>query len=121
MPLGSRILVVEDDSQNMYLASFLLKSGGHVVVGATDGEEAVAAAAAGQFDLVLLDMMLPRMTGDIAAPLIRGAQPDGCKIVALTAYSMTGDKEWLLSFCDGVITKPINPETFLETVEDYLS
>ena len=117
--MGKRILLVEDNPQNTYLATFLLEDAGHEVVQATEGEQAVELAVQ-PFDLVLLDMKLPHMNGDVAAPLIRAASPQPCKIVALTAYSMSGDREWILSFCDGCITKPIDPETFAQHVERYM-
>lgn len=118
--MGKRILLVEDNPQNLYLATFLLENSGHEVVQAVDGEEAVERAGDG-FDLVLLDMRLPKMNGDAAAPLIRERLPDPAPIVAVTAYSMSGDREWVLGFCDGCITKPIDPDTFVSQVEEFLS
>ncbi len=118
--MGKRILLVEDNPQNLYLATFLLESAGHEVIQATDGEAAVERASEG-FDLVLLDMRLPKITGDAAAPLIRELLPRPVPIVAVTAYSMSGDLEWVMGFCDGYITKPINPDTFVSQVEEYLT
>ena len=117
--MGKRILLVEDNPQNLYLATFLLENSGHEVIQATDGEDAVARSVE-PVDLVLLDMRLPKMNGDVAAPLIRKTQPHPAPIVAVTAYSMSGDLEWILSYCDGCITKPIDPDTFVDQVEEYL-
>jgi len=114
--VGKRILVVEDDPQNLYLVTYLLEHAGFEVVAAIDGEQAVALATR-PFDLVLLDMLLPRMSGHEAAPLIRKALPQDCRIIALTAYSMKGDREQILGVCDGYIAKPIDPETFIASVE----
>ncbi|PKQ14906.1 MAG: response regulator [Actinobacteria bacterium HGW-Actinobacteria-7] len=118
--MGKRILVVEDDPQNLYLVTYLLEHAGFEVIPATDGEQAVELAVQ-PFDLVLLDMLLPRMSGHEAAPLIRAALPEPCRIIALTAYSMKGDREQILAVCDGYIAKPIDPESFIGSVEEQIS
>jgi len=117
--VGKRILVVEDDPQNLYLVTYLLEHAGYEVIAAVDGEQAVTLANQ-PYDLVLLDMLLPRMSGHEAAPLIRRALPKPCRIIALTAYSMKGDREQILGVCDGYIAKPLDPETFIESVEDHI-
>ncbi len=118
--MGARILIAEDDSQNLYLAKFLLERAGYTVLVAGDGEEAVSIARAEQPDLVLMDMLLPRMDGYEATRRLKAANGDQ-KIVALTAYSMKGDREAILDAgCDGYIPKPIDPERFVAEVESYL-
>jgi len=117
--MGKRVLLVEDNPQSLYLTTFLLENSGYEVTQALDGEEAVLRAA-DEFDLVLLDMRLPKMNGDAAAPLIRQALPSPAPIIGVTAYSMSGDREWILSFCDGCITKPIDPDTFVHQIEEFL-
>jgi len=105
--MGARILVTEDDPQNLYLVKFLLESSGHEVLVATDGEEAVSVARAEQPDLVLMDMLLPRMDGYEATRILKSDPAPVMPIVALTAYSMKGDREAILrAGCDGYISKP---------------
>lgn len=119
--MGSRILVTEDDPQNLYLVKFLLESSGHEVLVATDGEEAVSVARAERPDLVLMDMLLPRMDGYEATRILKSDPAPAMPIVALTAYSMKGDREAILrAGCDGYISKPIDPEVFVGQVEAYL-
>ncbi len=119
--MAARILIVEDDPQNLYLVKFLLEKSGHEVLVATDGEAAVSVARAESPDLVLMDMLLPRMDGYEATRLLKKDPGPSLKVVALTAYSMKGDREAILQAgCDGYISKPIDPERFVSEVEAYL-
>ena len=120
--MGKRVLVVEDDAQNSYLNGFILEKSGYEVITATDGEEAIAEVEKRVPDLILMDMLLPKMNGYEATRRIK-ARPEsqGVPIVALTAYSMKGDRERILaSGSDGYISKPIDPETFVSEMEQYL-
>ncbi len=108
---GMRVLLAEDNPINALLARTLLMRAGCTVTSAQDGEEAVAAAAAGRFDLILLDIRMPRLDGLEAAARIRaGAGPSaGAPIVALTAD--TGEEERVRARqagMDDFITKPID-------------
>lgn len=118
----TRVLLVEDNAQNRYLITFLLNANGFRVATAEDGPEALAMAADGGFDLVLLDIQLPAMDGyDIARALRRNARLDGVAIVAVTSYAMAGDRERALAAgCDGYIEKPIDPETFVAQLRAFL-
>ncbi|MDO8964847.1 MAG: response regulator [Coriobacteriia bacterium] len=121
--MGKRILVVEDDAQNSYLIGFILEKSGYEVVTATDGEQAVAAVELAAPDLILMDMLLPKMNGYEATRAIK-ADPAtvGIPIIALTAYSMKGDREKILEAgCDGYISKPIDPETFVSQMEEFFT
>ncbi|MDZ4063678.1 MAG: response regulator [Coriobacteriia bacterium] len=119
--MSARILIAEDDPQNMYLARFLLQKAGYDVLSARDGQEAVDVAIANRPDLVLMDMLLPRMDGFEATRRIKACDDLEVTVVALTAYSMKGDKEAILrAGCDGYISKPIDPELFVGQVEHYL-
>ena len=85
--LGMRVLLAEDNPINALLARTLLTRAGCIVTGAHNGEEAVAVAATGAFDLILLDIRMPRLDGFAAAELIRagGGPSAAAPIVALTA------------------------------------
>ena len=117
-----KILVVEDEEQNRYLISFILKSNGLDVVMANDGLEGVEAAKKQMVDLVLMDIKMPRMDGYEATMRIR--KLDGYQsvpIVALTSYAMAGDeKKALEAGCDGYAAKPIDPETIMDEIRKYL-
>jgi len=117
-----KTLVIEDNENNMYLISFLLKNNGHKVFQAYDGKDGVGLAKTVEPDLILLDIQLPKMNGyEVAAALRKDETLAGVPIVAITSYAMSGDKEKALSAgCTGYIKKPINPDTFLEEIESYL-
>jgi len=109
--IGLRVLLAEDNPINALLARTLLTRAGCVVTDVRDGEEAVAAAAMGTFDLLLLDIRMPRLDGISAAQQIRaGRGPSAAApIVALTADA--GDEERARAFqagMDDFITKPID-------------
>lgn len=119
----AKILIIEDNEQNLYLATFILQAGTHQVLSAKDGAKGIALAVAELPDLILLDIQLPVMDGYAVAGALR-THPDlrNTPIIAITSYAMTGDKERSLKAgCDGHIEKPINPETFLNEVDQFLN
>jgi two-component system cell cycle response regulator len=110
----ARVLVIEDNTDNLRLVTFLLEAFGHEVEVAGSGNAGVAAAAEARPDLILLDLQMPEMDGFEVIRRLR-AVPGlaGRPIVALTAYAMAGDEERVLAAgFDGYLTKPITPETF---------
>lgn len=117
--MSRRILLIEDNEQNRYLATFLLEQRGYHVTAEADGMTGVAFAAELRPDLILLDIQLPRMDGYAVARAIREIEHlRRTPIIAVTSYAMVGDREKCLSAgCNGYIEKPINPETFLGEIE----
>jgi two-component system, cell cycle response regulator DivK len=121
--MKEKILVIEDNEQNLYLIRYILEGCGYDVHAATDGKEGIALAASLAPDLILLDIQLPFMDGYAVARSLRG-NPDlaGIPIVAVTSYAMPGDREKAIEAgCSGYIEKPIDPDTFDRQVEEYLS
>jgi CheY-like chemotaxis protein len=118
----ARILIIEDNEQNLYLQTFILERHGHEVVQARDGRRGLELAAEFRPDLILLDIQLPVMDGYAVAEQLRGnpALPD-VPIVAVTSYAMMGDRERILARgCNGYIEKPIDPSTFVDQVTAFL-
>lgn len=117
------VLVIEDNEQNLYLVRFLLERSGYQVVPALDGQRGIEEARRVDPALILLDIQLPGMDGYAVATELRKIPAlQATPIIAVTSYAMVGDRErCLASGCTGYIEKPINPETFLEQVEAYLS
>ncbi len=113
------VLVIEDNEQNRYLATFLLEAAGFRVVAATDGPAGVALARSAPPDIIVLDVQLPAMDGYQVARALRSiAALDRVPIVAVTSYAMAGDREKILAAgCNGYIEKPIDPETFVSEVQ----
>ena len=116
-----KVLLIEDNEQNRYLATFLLEQRGSTVVHAASGPAGIERASAETFDLVLLDIQLPGMDGYAVARALRGnATLAEVPIVAVTSYAMAGDREKSLAAgCDGYLEKPINPETFVDDVRQF--
>ncbi|MEA3285873.1 MAG: response regulator [Candidatus Marinimicrobia bacterium] len=120
--MSIRTLIIEDNENNMYLTSFLLRNSGHEVYQAFDGQKGVDQARDVIPDLILLDIQLPKMNGyDVALALRADPTLKNIPIVAITSYAMPGDKEKALEAgCNGYIKKPINPDTFIDEIESYL-
>jgi two-component system cell cycle response regulator DivK len=116
-----RILIVEDNENNMYLISFILKKKGFAILQARSGEEGVELAARERPDMIIMDIQLPGIDGLDATRRIReSGTVRSVPVIALTSYAMTGDRERALAAgCTGYIEKPINPETFTDEVEKY--
>lgn len=120
--LGQRVLLAEDNPINALLARTLLTRVGCIVTVAHDGEEAVAAAAAGAYDLILLDIRMPRLDGLEAAARIRaGEGPSAAApIVALTADAGEEERNRALqSGMDDFLTKPVDAVRLLAVAERF--
>ncbi len=120
--MSKEILLIEDNEQNRYLATFLLEAHGYTVISAPDGALGIELAGRAQPQLILLDIQLPTMDGYAVARALRhNAALRSIPIVAVTSYAMAGDREKALAAgCNGYIEKPINPETFAAEIERYL-
>ena len=115
-----RVLIVEDNEQNMELASFLLEDEGFEVDKATSLAEARELLQRVTPRLILLDMSLGNEDGLALVGELR-SQGSAVKILALTAHAMRGDRQRFLDGgCDGYISKPINVKTFAEDVRKHL-
>lgn len=119
--MSRTILLIEDNEQNRYLATFLLEGHGYRVVVAIDGPRGLALAQTFVPDLILLDIQLPGMDGyAVAAALRQIPALQTTPIVAVTSYAMVGDREKSLAAgCNGYIEKPINPDTFVAEISRF--
>jgi two-component system, cell cycle response regulator DivK len=120
--MATKILVIEDNEQNLYLVTFILEAHGYEVVQARDGRAGITSAAQEHPALILLDIQLPKMDGyTVAQALKSNPELDDVPIVAVTSYAMAGDRERILEAgCTGYIEKPINPDLFIDQVEQHL-
>ncbi len=114
---GLRVLMVEDNAVNMMIAVALLEGWGVQVVQAQDGQLALdavqrAAAASQPFDLVLMDVQMPTMSGHEATRQLRQSPAGrGLPIVALTAAALVSERDAALaSGMDDFLTKPIDAQ-----------
>lgn len=120
--MKKKVLVIEDNEQNIYLMNFLLEKNGFEVIQARDGASGIDKALETQPDMILLDIQLPGMNGyEVARNLKAESAYNRAPIVAVTSYAMVGDKEKALEAgCTGYVEKPINPDTFVAEISKYL-
>ncbi len=114
------VLSVEDNEDNRDMLSRRLIRRGYEIDIAVDGEEGIEKAAQKVYDLILLDMSLPRMDGYGVAQAIR-ATASKVPIIALTAHAMQGDREKTLQAgCDEYETKPAELTRLLKKMDALL-
>ncbi|MCB0353430.1 MAG: response regulator [Bdellovibrionales bacterium] len=117
------ILVAEDNAVNQMLIKRLLEAQGHIVTLANDGEIAFKLWSETDFDLVLMDIQMPRKDGVATTREIRQEEAKGGRrtpIVALTAHAMSGDRErYLAEGMDDYVSKPIQREQLLSVLAQF--
>jgi PAS domain S-box-containing protein len=118
---GARILLVEDNAVNQRVAAGLLTKRGHDVTIAPDGADALDRLAHETFDVVLMDLQMPMISGIEATIAIRARERTAgghVRIVAMTAHAMAGDRERCLEAgMDDYLAKPIVPQRLFVAVE----
>jgi len=107
--MNQKILIVEDNPQNMRLIEMVLRAKGYTLLKATDGEEALDTAIRERPDLIIMDIQLPKLNGlEVTMKLRETPALSHIPIIAVTAYAMTGDKERFIDgACDAYLSKPI--------------
>lgn len=120
--MRKKLLIIEDNEQNFYMMRFLLEKNGFEIIGAETGKEGIEKALIHVPHAVLLDIQLPEMDGyAVAAELKKHDKLINIPIIAVTSYAMAGDRERILAAgADGYIEKPINPETFVSEIIQFL-
>jgi signal transduction histidine kinase/ActR/RegA family two-component response regulator len=116
-----KILLAEDEPVSMILARRILEKQGHSVATAADGEVCLAILAGEPFDVVLLDLQMPKINGLEATGKIRGSHVPGVDphipIIGLSAYAMESERErGLESGMDDYLTKPYEPHDLLAVI-----
>jgi len=121
-----RVLLVEDTPINQTLQSILLNRLGYEVVLASNGVEGVAAFEMSNFDLILMDIQMPEMTGIEATQQIRELEQmrnlRRTPIIAVTANALKGDREkYFESGLDGYVSKPLSMDSLKTEIERVLA
>jgi len=118
----ARILVIDDNPENLDLMTYLLSAFGHRALKAVDGEEGLLLAKRERPDLILCDLQMPRLDGFELAQQIRlDPQLSDVPLVAVTASAMPDDLGKVMDAgFNGYITKPIVPEEFVSRAEEFL-
>ena len=123
LAVHGRILLVEDNSINVLLATTLLEAVGYSVEALVNGAEAVDAVQHARYDLILIDVHMPVMNGLEATQRIRalGDETVSVPIIAMTANAMTSDREVCLAAgMDDFVSKPFDPHALLSVVARYI-
>ncbi|WP_243438696.1 chemotaxis protein CheB [Fundidesulfovibrio soli] len=114
------ILVAEDNSVNQLFICRVLEMAGHKVTLASNGEEVLEALDKGRFDLIFMDIQMPVLDGIKTTEIIRNASDPAVRnipIIALTAYSMVGDRERILSTgVNDYLSKPVDLKDLTEAI-----
>ena len=122
--MGSNVLYIEDNPDNMMLVKRALEARGYVLLEAMNGLSGVAAAESEEVDLILLDINLPDIDGYEVARRIRNSTKTKLAyipIIAITANALKGDAEKALAAgCDVYMSKPINIRELWARVEAYV-
>ncbi|HOB97953.1 MAG TPA: response regulator transcription factor [Verrucomicrobiota bacterium] len=120
--MKARILVVDDEPDALELVEFNLRQAGYEVAGAEDGAEALEKARASMPDLIVLDVMLPEMSGiEVCKVLRRDPATAGIPIIMLTAKASEIDRVLGLELgADDYVTKPFSPRELVLRVKNVL-
>ncbi len=117
-----RLLLIEDNAVNREIAVAMLTRAGYAVEAVNNGAVGVAAAAAGDFDAILMDIQMPDMDGLEATRRIRAQAGPGARvpIIAMTAHAMAGAREQYLAVgMDDYVTKPVRRADLFAVIERW--
>jgi signal transduction histidine kinase/ActR/RegA family two-component response regulator len=118
---SSRVLLVDDSPDNLYLIQVFLERAGATVKTAVNGLDGVEKATSGEYDVVLMDIQMPKLNGYEATSLLRSK---GYKkpIIALTAHALKEDQEKCFkSGCDAYLAKPIFAPLLVKTIQNTIA
>lgn len=115
-----KVLVIEDNADNLRLIRYALQRAGYQVIAADQGIRGVELAASEHPSFIIMDINLPDIDGLEATRRIRKSNPD-IPIIAVTSYAMAGDMDHVLEAgCNGYFEKPIDPLTIMDRIHDLL-
>jgi CheY-like chemotaxis protein len=118
-----KILVVDDSKTALFMVTTILKKGPYELVTAADGEEAVTRAVAEHPDLILMDVVMPRMTGfEACQELKRRPETSSIPVILVTTRGEGDNVEaGFKSGCSDYVTKPINSLELMTKVREHIS
>ncbi len=118
----SKVLIIEDNENNMELISFILDANGYETIHAFDGISGIQKARTMKPDFIILDIQLPDILGtEVIVELRKYEESRDIPVIAMTSYAMAGDREKLLKAgCNGYIEKPIDPELVMSQIREVV-
>jgi CheY-like chemotaxis protein len=116
------ILIVEDDPKSLTLTRDLLKISGYTTIEATDGKQGVELAKSAKPDLILMDIMMPKMDGYTACKAIKADEATRkIPVVMLTAVGYELNKKLASQLgADGYVTKPFDRQELMDAISPFL-
>ena len=122
MPAKGRILAVDDETDTLSLIQLTLGQAGYAITSVTTGEEALQKLEAERFDVVLLDIMMPELSGFEVLTRMRAAPGPMPPVVILTARGRAEDRERGKTLgASAYLIKPVTRGDLLDTVEKAMS
>ena len=117
-----KVLIVEDNENNMELISFIIEANGAQIIQAVNGLSGVEMALNEKPDYIILDIQLPDIDGLEVLKRIRASgEGKNIPVIAMTSYAMAGDRERMIAAgCNGYIEKPIDPERVIGQIQKIL-
>jgi CheY-like chemotaxis protein len=117
-----RVLLVEDNEDNLVVYRTILEHVGFIVIEARDGEEGVSRARSERPDIILMDISIPKMDGWEATQRLKAdGETAAIPIIALTAHALEEDRlKAIRAGCDGYLAKPVEPRRVVEEVEKFI-
>ena len=114
-----RVLIAEDNDSNYILMTYILKNR-YEFERAVDGQQAVDMVMTGRFDLVLMDIKMPKMDGLEATKLIKEKNPE-MPVIALTANAFESDRQMAIEAgCVEFLTQPISSQRCLAAIAQFV-
>jgi len=120
--VNKKILIIDDDSRNIFALSAVLRARQFACLSCTSAEEALRLLKTDEtVDVVLIDMMMPDMDGYEAIPLVKAIPSrKGLPVISVTAQAMVGDREKCLAAgADGYISKPVDVDKLLQLLSTF--
>ena len=115
--MAKKILIVDDEQEDLSTMTGLLEKEGYKITTASDGAKALDALTGNGFDLILIDIRMPTLSGYDLLRLLREKVNHKVKMIYC---SIIPEKEVSMEDIDGFIQKPFSPESFLEVVKKVL-
>lgn len=119
---GRKILLIEDEKDMVYAVTLQLESSGYKIITALDGQEGLKTARIEKPDLIILDLMLPKMDGYKVCGLLKAdIRYNKIPIIMFTARAQESDKKMgEEAGADAYITKPFDPQALLTKIKELL-
>jgi len=114
------ILVVDDNPTNRLLLKYMIKGEGHDVSEADDGDVSVEMVKEYGYDIIFMDMMMPKMNGYMATKIIKSELNLKIPIYIVSAYQMADfPADWQEVEYDGVLSKPVAMDTIINIINKH--